>query len=164
MTVPASASQARKNAASITAPRGSSRRPRVSAAAGLSFLPSPPEGWRVYCRIPQVGERIGELADRNREPLHLQAGDVVTDQVPGDPGALPGDVLVHLVVDNVQLDQRGAAHAVDHDQDIAGQRQVGVNGVHGDGRDLARRGQRSATSARLAVDADAKLDLGLTKL
>src|SRR5215469_8629191 len=120
MTVPASASQARKNAASITAPRGSVRRPLLSAAAGLSFLPSPPQGWRVYRRVPKVGERVRELAGRHREALHLQAGDVVADQVPGDPGALPADVLVQFVVEHVQLDGRRAAHAVDHDQDVAG--------------------------------------------
>src|SRR5215469_18510922 len=164
MTVPASASQARKNAASITAPRGSSRRPPVSTAAGLSFLPSPPEGWRVYRRVPKVGERVRELADRHREALHLQAGDVVADQVPGDPGTLPSDVLVHFVVDHIQLDERRAAHTVDHDQDVAGQRQVGVDGVKRHRRDLARGSELRAMPAGLAVDADAQFDLGLAEV
>src|SRR5215469_4569538 len=161
MTVPASASQARKNAASITAPRGSGRRPPGAAAAGLSFLPSPPQGGRVYRSVPKVGERFGELADRHGETLHLQAGDVVADQVPGDPRALPGDVLVHFVVDHVQLDERRAAHAVDHHQDVAGQRHVGVDGVESDGGDLAGGSEWRAQPARLAMDADAELDLRL---
>src|ERR1700733_1625644 len=82
-------------------------------------LPSPPEPRRSHRRRPQLGQRVAETADGDGEALHLQAGDVVADQVAGNPGAVAGDVPADLVVEAVQLDQRRAAHAVDHDEPVA---------------------------------------------
>ena len=66
--------------------------------------------------------------------------------------------------DDVQLDERGTAEAVDHHQHVAGQRQVGVDGVQGDAGDLPRGDERAAGTAGFAVDADAELDLVFAQL
>src|ERR1700733_706260 len=79
----------------------------------LSGLPSPTKPGRVYRRVPQVCERIRQVAYGHRESLHLQAGDVVADQVPADSPAVAADVGVDLIERAVELDQRGAATAVD---------------------------------------------------
>src|ERR1700761_6251324 len=123
-------------------------------------LASPAQARCVHRGVPQPGQGVGELHDRHREALHLQAGDVVADQVPGHPGAVRLQVLLHLVEQDVQLHQRGAAHAVDHDQQVAGQRHVGPDGVEHRAGQVVGAGDRGALPARLAVDADAQLDLG----
>src|SRR6202044_4162560 len=70
----------------------------------LSGLPSPTEPGCVHRRVPQVCERIRQVADGHREALHLQAGDVVADQVPRDHPAMAGDVRIDLVERAVELD------------------------------------------------------------
>src|SRR5258708_39554159 len=135
-----------------------------AAPPGCHLLPSPPEGWCVHWRVPQLSERVGELADGDRKALHFQAGDVVADQVARDPRALARDVLVHLVVDEVELEQWRSAHAVDHHQDVTGQRQVGADRVEGCGGEFVRAGQRHPAAAWLAMDADAELDLRVADL
>src|SRR5205823_5268271 len=66
--------------------------------------------------------------------------------------------------DDVQLDERGAAEAVDHDEDVAGQRQVGVDRVQGDTGDLLGGDELAAGAAGFAVDADAEFDLVVGEL
>src|SRR2546427_3447691 len=109
MTPAADTIQARKTSASMMAP---TRRESLALA-------SPPQGRRVHWRVPEPGERVGELADRHREALHLQAGDVVAHQVPHHMAAMGFEIFPHLVEHEVELDQRRAAHPVDHDQQIA---------------------------------------------
>ena len=58
-------------------------------------------------------EIVVELEQGDRAAGHLQRGDVVADQVALDRDALALQELVELVVDDVELDQRRAAHAVD---------------------------------------------------
>ena len=65
--------------------------------------------------------------------------------------------------DHVQLDQRGAAEAVDHHQSLAGQGQVGVDRLQRDRRDLLRRYQLPTGTPGLPVDTHAQLDLILAQ-
>src|SRR6266568_2732752 len=146
--------QARKTSASMMAP---TRRDSLDLA-------SPPQGGRVHRRVPQPGELLVERAGRHREALHLQAGDVVAHQVPGDVCAVGLQVLPHLVEHEVELDQRRASHAVDHDEQVAVDGQVGADGVEREGGQLAGRGEGRPGPAGLAVDADAELHLSLAEL
>src|ERR1700744_4418294 len=150
--------QARKTSASMVSPPG---RAQVSVRTPSA---SPAKPRCVHRRVPQPGQVVGELGDRDREALHVQAGDVVANQVPGHPGTLALDVPLDLGEHDVELDQRGAAHAVDHDQQVAGQRHVVADGVEHVTGQVAGGGDRGPFPAGLAVDADAQLDLGLGQL
>src|SRR5512134_4062676 len=61
-------------------------------------------------RVPEIGEVVVQLQERDREPLHLQRGDVVADQVARDLDPAPLQELVQLVEDDVELDQGRATH------------------------------------------------------
>src|SRR6516225_2531060 len=119
MTAAAPVIQARKTSACMgfsyvlgpgaSVPRSAGRAyPRASPALWEPLeleLASPAQGGRVHRRVPQPGERVCELADRHRKSLHLQAGDVVAHQVPGDPCPLALQVPLYLTEDHVQFQQ-----------------------------------------------------------
>src|SRR6476661_8145005 len=54
---------------------------------------APAEGRRVDGRVPQPDEVIVELEERDREPGHLEARDVVADQAPPDRDPLSAEDL-----------------------------------------------------------------------
>src|SRR6201992_1620174 len=89
ITAAMSVIQARKTSASMVSPPGGAG---GSAYPQRLFSASPAQPGRVHWRVPQPGQVVGELGDRHREALHVQAGDVVADQVPGHPGTLALDV------------------------------------------------------------------------
>src|SRR5579883_2298885 len=100
---------------------------------GFIGSPAPAQGGRFHRRVPEFDELIRQAADGQREALHLEAGDVVADQAAGDPSAACLELLADLVEDDVELDQRRAAHAVGHHEQVPGH-------VHvlGDGLDRGR--------------------------
>src|SRR4051794_19960066 len=130
-------------------------------AASSATSDAPPQRRRVDRRVPQADELVVEPQQGDRAPRHLQRRDVVADQAPLDRDAPLLQEVMQLGVDDEHLDQRRAAHAVDHRQDPVA-RVVGQ--VLDDRRrealdDLRRGPDRLAEAARLAVDADADLHL-----
>src|SRR5690606_38171418 len=86
----------------------------------------------------------------------------VAHQVAGDGDAGLVEEGLDLAVHQVQLDQRGGAHAVDHhDHVAAGVVEVVQDRVHQLLGDLPGGADLLAVAARLAVDADADLHLVL---
>src|SRR3954469_24970367 len=71
------------------------------------------QGRRVDRGVPQPRQLVVELEQRDRAARHLQRGDVVADQPALDRDAAVGEEPVELSVDDVELDQRRAAHPVD---------------------------------------------------
>ena len=80
---------------------------------------------------------------------------------PRDAHAGLREDLRHLVVHQVQLQQRRAAHPVDEHEHatVAGEVAVGEDRLHQHLRHLAGRSERHPAPARLAVDADSDLHL-----
>src|SRR4051795_2711830 len=122
---------------------------------------APLQGDRVDRGAPEPLELVVEPQQRDRAPRHLERGDVVADEVARDRDPAPLQVLVELVVDDVELDQRGAAHAVHEREHLVAlvERQV-VDDRPGQALDdLRRRLELQPLAPRLAVDADADLHL-----
>ena len=65
---------------------------------------------------------------------------------------MPGHPVRDRGEHDVQLDERGTAEAVDHDQHVAGQRRIGVDGRQRDLSQLPGRYQRAAATAGFAID------------
>src|SRR5918995_923221 len=151
---------------SATAAAKSPIQARTSEAPMLTGASAPAEGRRVDRGVPEPDEIVVELEQRDRAAGHLQRGDVVADQPPLDRDPPVLQEPVELPVDDVELDQRGAAHAVDEGEHaVAGLvRQVLDDG--GGQKPHDRRGarERLAVPARLAVDADADLHLVVAQL
>ena len=86
--------------------------------------------------------------------------------VQGDLELAGVELLADLVVEQVLLDQRGAAEAVHEDQDLraVGGRQVLEDRVDHHLDDLGGGHPLRPLAARLAVDADAQLDLVVADL
>src|SRR3954470_13723375 len=135
-------------------------------AASCATSDAPPQRGRVDGRVPQADELVVEPQQRDRAAGHLQRGDVVADQPPFDRDAALLQEVMQLAVDDEQLDQRRAAHAVDQGQDpvarVVGQ--VLDNRLGQALDDLGRRGHRLPVATRLAVDADADLHLVVAEL
>src|SRR5438552_3345429 len=126
--------------------------------------PTPAQRRSLHWSVPELGQLRGELGDGDRAAGHLEAGDVVADQATGDGDAVAAQPLGDRREDHVQLDERGPAQPVDHHQHVTGQRQVRVDGLQRDTRDLLRRYQPAAGPAGFTVDAHAELDLVLAQL
>src|SRR4051795_3978942 len=122
---------------------------------------APLQGDRVDRRVPQPLELVVEPQQRDRAARHLQRGDVGPDEVARDRDPAPLQVLVQLVVDDVQLDQRRAAHPVDEGEHLVALlvRDVLDDRVRQPLDSLRRRLELHALAPRLAVDADADLHL-----
>ena len=89
--------------------------PRVPPCPGPGQLPSAGAGV-LHRRVPQPQDLVVGPAHRDRHAGHVEAGHVVADQVAGDPARRrPSSNGGHLAEEHVQLDQRGAAQAVDDD-------------------------------------------------
>src|SRR3954449_771083 len=122
---------------------------------------APLQGDRVDRRVPQPLELVVKAQQRDRAARHLQRGDVGPDEVARDRDPAALQVLVQLVVDDVQLDQRRAAHPVDEGEHLVALlvRDVLDDRAREAFDDLRRRLELHALAARLAVDADADLHL-----
>src|SRR6266849_6421188 len=96
-----------------------------------------------------------------RSAGHLERCNVAANQVACRFEAGLAQPGVDLAIDKVELEQRRAAHAVDEDEHLAAvlRLQIRDHGLEHHVDDLARSAKRSAPAARLAVDADAELDL-----
>src|SRR5689334_7270905 len=104
-------------------PRSESRRcgpPRrgsdVAATRRDGCSDAPTECRRVDRRIPPADELVIELQERDGEARHLEAGDVVPDERTPDRDAPTREDAGDAIEGDVQLDERGAAHAVDERQ------------------------------------------------
>src|SRR3954453_567955 len=122
---------------------------------------APLQGDGVDRGVPQPLELVVEPQQRDRAARHLQRGDVGPDEVARDRDPAPLQVLVQLVVDDVELDQRRAAHPVDEGEHLVALlvRDVVDDGIREALDDLRRGLELHALAARLAVDADADLHL-----
>src|SRR5437764_784567 len=85
----------------------------VSATSTILCLCRPSETRGLDRRIPETSQLLVQLQQRDRATRHLQRRDVGADQVPRDRDPTLAQEPVQVVVDDVQLDQRRAAHAVD---------------------------------------------------
>jgi hypothetical protein len=115
---------------------------------------------------PQPDHLVVELEQRDRGAGHLERRDVVADEGPGDLDAPAGEDLVDPAVDDVQLDERRPAHAVDereHSVPLSEDTFVQDRG-HEHVDDLVGRCDGHAPASRLAVDADPDLHLVATDL
>src|SRR3954447_12046077 len=122
---------------------------------------APLQGDRVDRGVPQPLEFVVEPQQRDRAARHLQRGDVVAHEVARDREPAPLQALVQLVVDDIELEERGAAHAVDEREHLVAlvERQV-LEDRPGQALDDLRRGlELQPLAPRLAVDADADLHL-----
>src|SRR5215207_6950694 len=71
---------------------------------------------RVRRGVPQPRQLVVELEQRDRAACHLPRSDVVADQPALDRDVALLQEAVELAVDDVELDQRRAAHPVDEGQ------------------------------------------------
>src|SRR5262249_56579952 len=111
--------------------------------------------------VPQARQLLVELQQRDRATRHLERRDVRPDQVAGDLDPAAVEELLQVVVDDVELDQRRAAHAVDEREHLVAQ----LEGKVLDDRrrealdDLRRWLELDTLSPRLGMDADADFHL-----
>src|SRR5712692_5591897 len=140
----------------------------VAASMTLSVIKRlvsdpPAQGSGVHRRVPKLDELLVELEHGQRRAGHLEGGDVAADEVAHRLESRLAQLFVDLAIDKVELEQRRAAHAVDECQDLAAALglQIGQDGLDHHVHDLAGGAQRCAPAARLAMDADAQLDLAL---
>src|SRR5438309_5632378 len=90
----------------------------LSATWTILCLDRPSKTRGLDRRVPESGQLVVELEQRDRATRHLQRRDVRPDQVAGDRDPAPVEELLQVVVDDVELDQRRAAHAVDEGEDL----------------------------------------------
>src|SRR6266516_2900772 len=122
---------------------------------------APAQARSMHRRVPKPRQLFVQPQDGDRGVLHLQRGDVGADQVEVDAHAALVQQLMDAPVDHVQLGERGAAHRVDeHQHALArGEPQV-LDDRPGDPvGELVAGLHLDALAARLAVEADADLDL-----
>src|SRR6266568_6961489 len=122
---------------------------------------APAQARSAHRRVPQARELVVQPQDGDRGALHLQRGDVGADQAAVDAHAALVQQPGHPPVDHVQLGERGAAHRVDeHQHALAGGEAQVLDDRPGDAvGELVAALHLDALAARLAVDADADLDL-----
>src|SRR6266581_434308 len=122
---------------------------------------APAQARSMHRRVPKPRQLVVQPQDGDRGALHLQRGDVGADQVAVDAHAALVQQLVDPPVDHVQLGERGAAHRVDERQHaLAGGEAQVLDDRPGDAvGELVGALHLDALAARLAVDADADLDL-----
>src|SRR5918996_3161385 len=121
---------------------------------------------RVGGRVPQPRQLVVEPEQSDRAARHLERGDVVADQPAVDGDAASLEEAVQLAVDDVELDQRRAAHPVHERQHaVAGVERQVLDDRRGEALDYVRCGsERLPEAARLAVDADPDLHLVVAEL
>src|SRR5229473_6346267 len=144
----------------------------VIVAASMTFSTikvrsdAPPQRRRVNRRVPQADQLVVQLEDGQRSAGHLERGDVAADQVPHRLQPRFAELLVDLAIDKVELEQRGAAHAVDKHEHLGAvlRLQVGQHGLDHHVDDLACPAELRASPAWLAVDPDAELDLSFRQV
>ena len=120
----------------------------------------------MHRHIPQPRQLVVQLQQRDRRAGHLERGDVVADELAGDRDAPAAEDLRQLVVDDVQLDQRRAAHAVHKREHLVArlERKIIENGHGQQLDDFGRRLQWHAAASRLAMDADTDFHLVRTQV
>src|ERR1700674_1632727 len=139
----------------------------VIVAASMTFSTikvmsdAPPQGCRVNRRVPQADQLVVQLEHGQRGAGHLKRGDVAADQVPHRFQPCLTELGVDLAIDKVELEQRGAAHAVDKHEHLRAvlRLQVGQHSLDHHVDHLGCPAQLRAPAAGLTVDANAKLDL-----
>src|SRR5258706_2669896 len=87
--------------------------PCGGGARGGSLLRAPAQRGRMHRRGPDLCQLVVQLDQRDGTAGHLERRDVTADQVARDANPLCCQDTIHLVVHHVELDERGAAHAVD---------------------------------------------------
>src|SRR2546429_7981456 len=90
----------------------------LSATSTILCLCRPSETGGFDRGVPETGQLVVQLQQRDRAARHLQRRDVGTDQVAGDRDPTLAQEPVQVVVDDVELDQRRAAHPVDEREDL----------------------------------------------
>src|SRR5216684_1583800 len=138
----------------------------VIVAASMTFSTikvrsdAPPQRCRMNRRVPQADQLVVQLEHGQRGAGHLERGDVAADQVPHRLQPRFAELLVDLAIDKVELEQRGAAHAVHKHEHLGAvlRLQVGQHGLDHHVDDLACPAELRASPAWLAVDPDAELD------
>src|SRR5437764_7081692 len=138
----------------------------VSATSTILCLCRPSETRGLDRRIPETSQLLVQLQQRDRATRHLQRRDVGADQVPRDRDPTLAQEPVQVVVDDVQLDQRRAAHAVDEGEYLVAL----LEGHILDDRsrepldDLGRGSELDPLAAGLAVNPDPDLHLVVAEL
>src|SRR5512132_4356956 len=138
----------------------------LSATSTILCLCRPSETGGLDRRVPETGQLVVKLQQRDRAARHLQRRDVGTDQVAGDRDPTLAQEPVQVVVDDVALDQRRAAHAVDEREDLVAllERQV-LDDRDGEFLDDLGRGCKlHPLAAGLTVNADPDLHLVVAEL
>src|SRR4051794_38156108 len=82
----------------------------TSAAVASNPLRPPAQAGGLHRGVPEPGQVVVHLQERDGAAGHLERRDVRTDQVAGDGDAPIGQEAVELAVHDVELDQGGAAH------------------------------------------------------
>src|SRR5881398_3463758 len=77
----------------------------VSATSTILYLCRPPETGGLDRRVPEAGQLVVQLQQRDRAARHLERRDVRPDQVAGDRDSTLAQEPVQVVVDEVELDQ-----------------------------------------------------------
>src|SRR5919204_409054 len=90
----------------------------IAATPAVASLCRPSQPGRLHRRIPEAGQLVVQLQQGDRAPCHLQGCDVRPDQVARDRDPALAEEPVQVVVDDVQLEQRRAAHAVDEGEHL----------------------------------------------
>src|SRR5947208_13206463 len=85
----------------------------LSATSTILCLCRPSETGGPDRRVPETSQLVVHLQQRDRAARHLQRRDVGTNQVARDRDPTLAEEPAQVVVDDVELDQRRAAHAVD---------------------------------------------------
>src|SRR5438132_3577450 len=138
----------------------------LSATSTILCLCRPSETGGLDRRVPEAGQLVVQLQQRDRAARHLQRRDVGPDQVAGDRDSTLAQEPVQVVVGDVELDQRRAAHAVDEREYLVAllERQV-LDDRGGELLDDLGRGcALHPPAAGLTVDADADLHLVVAEL
>src|SRR2546423_10178008 len=125
-----------------------------SATSTILYLCRPPETRGLDRRAPEAGQLVVQLQERNRAPRHLERCDVGPDQVPCDRDSTLAQEPVQVGVDDVELDQGRAAHAVDEREHLVAllERQVLDDPDREPLDDLRRGGKLHPLATRLAVN------------
>src|SRR5436309_7667809 len=138
----------------------------ISATSTILYQCRPSETAVLDRRVPKTGQLVVQLQQRDRAARHLQRRDVWTDQVAGDRDPTLAQEPVQVVVDDVELDQRRTAHAVDEREDLVAllERQV-LDDRDGELLDDLGRGCKlHPLAAGLAVNPDPDLHLVVAEL
>src|SRR6266516_2920054 len=138
----------------------------VSATSTILFLCRPSETRGLDRRVPETSQLVVESQQGDRAARHLQRCDVGPDQVARDRDPTLAQEPVQVVVDDVELEQRRTAHAVDEGEDLVSllERQVLDDRGREPLDDLCGGSELHPLAAGLAVDADSDLHLVVAEL